>query len=664
MTLVQHYRRFVEVPPSGLPALRVLLAFPTILFLVGVVLVGLQLSGTSSGAYYGAVHAGTDPSLIEGQPESIRSDEWAVGIPWTIAQVQQRLPDRTATFPGGMDAEIPFALPHRQWSVAFEPQSWGFLVGDVGFGTAWKWWLPGLTLIAAAYVFLVTLVPRRPGVSVMIAVGFFLSPFFQWWYQTSTMLPVVWGAVCLAALQWGVRAQSKHSRWLWAIPVGYLTAVMAFTIYAPFIIPVVIVVLFFGIGVVIQTLRDGMGIGALALRLAPVLVGGVAGAATTAVWLSTKTSTVDGFLGTVYPGGRLTPTGTSSILSLIRTVGSSFTGSLQNIGSFLNINSSEASSFFLLGVFLVPVALWAIVRIRRDGSVLPWTTIALVTVLLLFVAFQYLPGWDPIAHLLFLDRSTGDRVRIGVGFASFALIGCIMRDLDAIDGTVPRWVAAGTAGLFLLSQVAIAAAVQIFSGPQYVWAAAPLWIPVAVVSSAAVFLLARRHSRWGAVAFLVVAIVGTATVNPIYRGVLDLRHTAISQKVMALNKAVPGAWVGIGEPIVSAMLMESGVEAYNGTQGAPSRPMWKNIDPSGRSESVWNRVAGLTWVQRLGEPALSNPQPNLIQSTFDACSTFAQKHVRYVLADVKIVTSPCLERVSSVRMPGPEMSIYRVQPAE
>jgi hypothetical protein len=134
--------------------------------------------------------------------------------------------------------------------------------------------------------------------------------------------------------------------------------------------------------------------------------------------------------------------------------------------------------------------------------------------------------------------------------------------------------------------------------------------------------------------------------------------------VMALNTAVPGTWVGIGEPIVSAMLMESGVEAYNGTQGAPSKPMWKNIDPSGRSESVWNRVAGLTWVQKPGEPALSNPQPNLIQSTFDACSTFAQKHVRYVLADVKIVASPCLEHVSSVRMPGPAMSIYRVQPAE
>lgn len=664
MTLVDSYRRFIRVGPSNLPRKRVLLALPALLLLVGVILVGLQLNGTSSGAYYSQVHTGSDPDLIAGTPEGIRSDEWNVGIPWTIAQVQQGLPDRTGTFPGGMDAEIPFALPHRQPSLFFEPQSWGFLVGDVGFGTAWKWWLPGLSLIAASYVFLVTVIPRRPGVSAVVAVGFFFSPFFQWWYQTSTLWPVTWGAITLAALVWASRSNSTLARWLWAIPVAYSTAVMAFTIYAPFIIPVVLVVLFFGIGLVVQSLRAGMRVRELFMRLLPVLLGGIAGAVATAIWLATKAATVAGLLGTVYPGARLTPTGSSTILSLIRTIGSSFTESLKNGGGFLNINSSEASTFFLLGVFLAPVAVWSTLRLRRARVVLPWTTIALVVVLLVFLAFQFVPGWDPIAHLLFLDRSTGDRVRIGVGFASFALIGCIIRDLDAVQGSAPKRIAGLAAGLFLLSQLAIGAAVQVFSGPEKLWSAAPLWIPVAIVSAAAVYLIARRHVSWGVAAFLIVTVVGSAAVNPMYRGVLDLRETRISHEIMSLNNAQPAAWVGIGEPIVSAVLMESGVEAYNGTQGAPSKRMWKNVDPTNRYENEWNRVAGLLWVGGTGEPEVTNPAPNLIQSTFDACSVFAQKHVGYVLSDMKTLASPCLQRVKSARMPAETLSIYRVVPAE
>jgi hypothetical protein len=93
----------------------------------------------------------------------------------------------------------------------------------------------------------------------MTAVGSFLSPFFQWWYPDVDDVARCVGRSALPQLQWGAGAP-KHSRWLWAIP-GYLTAVMAFTIYAPFIIPWSSLEAV--LHVVIQTVWDGMGIGAL-----------------------------------------------------------------------------------------------------------------------------------------------------------------------------------------------------------------------------------------------------------------------------------------------------------------------------------------------------------------------------------------------------------------
>ncbi len=94
---------------------------------------------------------GRDPDLLAGTPQLIRTDEWNVQTVWAIAQAEQGLPVENQTFPGGMDATIPQDLPRADWSVAFRPHLLGFLAWDVDHAIALKWWLPGLSLIAAAY---------------------------------------------------------------------------------------------------------------------------------------------------------------------------------------------------------------------------------------------------------------------------------------------------------------------------------------------------------------------------------------------------------------------------------------------------------------------------------------------------------------------------------
>ncbi len=635
------YSRFIEPGAGNLPRTRVLLAFPALLLLAGVLLVGLGLNGSSSGVFFNQISYGSDPDLIAGHPQATRSDEWNVQTVWAIAQVEQGLPLTNETFPGGMDSTLPQDLPRVDWSVAFRPHLWGFMLMDVDHAIAFKWWLPGLALAAAAYAFLLTVIPRRPGVSAMLAVGFFFSPLFQWWYLSTTLWPVVWALVTMTALVWAFRSPSSHSRWIWAGLVAYLTVVMAMGIYVPFIVPAAIVVLFFGIALVIEQLRAGTGWKATLGRVVPVLAGGVAASVVAVVWLATKLPTVQAFLGTAYPGDRSTPTGGNGILSIVSLVGSSFTQALnEQRAGVLGVNSSEASTFFYLGIFLMPVLVWIIVREARRRNALPWAIIGLSAAVAVLLADLYLPGWDALARLLLLDKTT------------------VVAYLDQHRVRAGRWLAAGAAGAFLLSQLLVGALawrrMPLMLEPVQLWW---LW---ALVSAAAIFFFARSRPRLAATAFLIVTVAGSGLTNPVYRGVLDLRETAVAQAVMSVDDASPKTWVGIGGGLTTAVLLESGVRAYNGFQGAPSAEMWSAIDPAGAYTFEWNRLAGVSWRAGDGEPVVSNPAADQIEVTFDPCSAFAQAEVGYVLADDKRLDTSCLLLEQTFDLPRSSQSIYRV----
>jgi hypothetical protein len=663
--LVRTYRSFIEPTPVGLPRARVLLAFPALLLLVGIVLVGLGLNGTSSGVFFSQVSHGSDPDLIEGEPLATRADEWNVQTVWAIAQVEQGLPATNNTFPGGMDTTLPQDLPRIDWTVVFRPHLWGFVIMDVGHAIAFKWWLPGLAVAAAAYAFLVSVLPRRPGVAAMVATGFFFSPLFQLWYLSTTLWPVAWGLATMAALVWAFKSTAWTSRWIWSALVGYLTIVMAMGIYVPFIVPAALVVAFFGVALTVNHLLGGGGMKDTATRILPTLVAGVVASAVTGVWLFSKREVVEAFLGTAYPGERSTPTGSDSLAGFASAIASSFTQTLnaQRPG-ILGVNASEASTFFYWGIFLLPVVGWIIHRQVRQKQRLPWALIGLTSVVVVLLAFLYLPGWDALARLLVLDKTTANRVRLGMGIASLALFAYVVEYLDRQRMKTSYWLPAVAAGLFLVSQVGIA--VLALRRAPGMLDAVQLWWLWALLSAAAIFFVGRRHVRAGAVAFLIVTVAGSALTNPVYRGVLDLRQTPVSKAVMAIDDSTPDSretWVGVGGGLTAAVLLESGSQAYNGFQGAPSEEMWGAIDPANAYEYEWNRLAGVNWVAGAGEPQVSNPVADQIRVTFDACSEFAQEHVDFILSDDQRLDTTCLALHDRFDLPQSNHAIYEVVPA-
>jgi hypothetical protein len=658
---------FVEPREDGLPN-RWVVGIPLLaLALVFVGLVAFGVTGSSTGVVHSLIETGQDEDLLAGDPQPIRSDEWFVQTSWTISQVEQDLPLRNETFPGGMDATVQHDLPVRDWSTAFRPHLAGFLFLPLDQAMAVKWWLPGFAMMATAFLFVVSLLPRRPLSALALAAGFFFSPFFQWWFLSMTFYSAAWAFLVMAAVVWCLKSIGRGGPWALAALAAYLTVTLGTGIYVPFIVPAVLVTLAFSIGIVL-TREDGSLIRARLARVVPIFVAGAVGAVTLVIWMATRWQTIVGFTSTVYPGERLQPVGqaglpeVAAMFSGILSIGLEATG-----GRPFGPNSSEASTFLLPGLFLIVVLIWLVVDRARNGRGIDWLSILTMAAGGVMLAFLFIPGWDAVAHLILLDRTTYARIRLGFGLLSILyIVLAALRITERREAGLPGppwWTAAAGVAIALAATARVLWVAARELGPQLSAMASPTAYAMILLFLACVWAFGRGVLAWGSAALLIVSVVSGAAVNPLYRGVLDLRETRAAAEIERLAASDPGGWVGIASsPLPTMLLVETGVPSFNGFQSAPSPDMWGQIDPAGESEMIWNRLANVSWVAGDGSPDPRNPAPDQIQMTFDSCDEFAQENVTWVLTEAPLDQS-CLTLVSSIAQGPSTLLVYEVQPA-
>lgn len=658
------YAAFVEPAVTGLPNWRVVWWFPGVLALGALLLIAFNISGTSAGVYWQTFGEGVDPNLIVGGPRAIRSDEWLVSQSWVISQAYQGFPAVNHTFPGGMDATVLMELPSWDWSTLFRPHEWGYLLFGLDAGIAWAWWVPAIGLVSGVYLLVVTLLPRRAITAALVACAVFFSPMFQWWYGANSLWPAAWSTLAMAATVWMIRDRRAWVRVTWAAVLGWLAVTMAIGIYVPFILPSVLVFVFFFVGAMLQERPWRRGaLRALAVRLLPMIVAGVAAIAVVLVWLRTRSGTVDAVQSTVYPGERSVATGglLAQDPTLTAFFGAPFGQSFATGSAILGWNPSEAATSILLGVFLLPALIWFSVRAWRRDRRVDWVVVASIAGVVFVLAFLLVPGWDPIAKLFLLDKVPVTRYRMGFTVLIPLIFALVAREVDR-DPKARNWPLALMSGLFVTAMTATSLVVILLNDPATL-EASRLWPVVAVGIIASVVLLFRQRGiPLAALSLLVASLCIGAFVNPFYRGAFDLNETEIGQAVHDVEGAASGTWLGIGSGVVMAVMMQSGVEAYSGVQTYPPEEMWDEIDPDGEYEQAWNRLAHVRWAWGEGEPVTTAPYPDALVSTFDPCSAFAQDHVDYVLGDQQPIMYDCLELLADIEQGESDMQIYAVVP--
>lgn len=660
--LVEAYRDWVEPTVSGLPNWRVVTWFPALVTLGAIILIALHISGTSSGAHWANFGVGEDPNALLGSPRLIRTDEWLVSQSWVISQYEQGFPVYNQTLPGGMDATVLNELPTWDWSTLFRPHEWGYLLFGLDVGIAWQWWVPAIGLVSGAYLLVVSLLPRRAITAAVIACAVFFSPIFQWWYGPNALWPAAWSLLAMAAVVWMIKDHRRWVRIVWAAVLGWLAVTMAIGLYVPFILPSVLVFVFFFIGMVLQERPWQKGVlKPLVGKLVPLVVAGAFAGVMVLLWFRTRAATIEAVTSTVYPGQRSIPSG--QLLSidpwLAAFAGAPFGQTFTTGSVVLGPNPSEAATAILLSIFLLPALAWLVVRgYRRDGR-LDWVIIASGAGLLLVLAFLFIPGWDAVARLLLLDKVPVTRFRMGFAVMLPLFFALVAREVDR-NPAARTWPLALLSGLVALASI-VTTAVSIALVDPETYLSSPLW-PVAAVGilGGVVLVFFPRTIPWAAVGLLVASLAIGAAVNPLYRGAFNLNDTQIGQEIHVVEDENPGTWVGVGSYEVMALMMQSGVEAYNGVQPYPPEEMWEEIDPDGGDEQVWNRLAHVRWTWGDGEPTMAVPFQDAIQLTFDACSDFAQEHVDYVLSDEAPLADSCLVEIADEQQGKTDMQIYRV----
>lgn len=658
---------------SQLPRPRELLTFPAVTFTLLVALVLLGVTGESTGMWWSLISSGPDPHLLWGHPRAITSDMWQVQASWVESQIANGAPRLSPSLPGGMDMTVQNDLQVRDWSSVFRPHTWLLLTGHLAQGMAWRWWLPGWAALCSVWSFVRSFVPSRRGAAWVVPWIVVLSPLVQWWYRPTTLWPIAMCFTGLTAVVWSTRSSRRRGPWAWAVLTGYVSVTTAMSIYVPYIVPCALVMVVTALGIVMVEMR-GAGVRRAAGSLVPLLVSALCAGLVMAAWLATRLGTIRAVLDTVYPGHRLTSTGscTLSVGQCVATLAGFWsrvaaeptgTPSMTSMGG----NVLEASTGLLLTLILVVpllVQVFQSVHERRPD----WTAGAVLVSLATLLAFAWVPHWDALAHLLFLDRTMVARSRLGLVILDPIAIVALLR--SPIRGRGWRLFSA-------FSSMAMAAAMYVgvhhllprFTEATFYtgrWGA----LAIAVVVGTGTALIALDRHRAGVGLILIAAVAAGGQINPLYRGYTDLATTPLGRAITSYSATAPdGRWLAVtgddGYLENSAMadvLLAAGRTSYNGVQTYPPRVMWTAIDPEGRYENEWNRLANVSWTAGHGAPVVSNPAQDQISVTFDSCASFAQANVSFVVSGTPL-DQACLSDEQAVTSGTETSYLYKVVPS-
>ncbi len=218
------------------------MVYPALLVVATIGLSAAGLSGTSVGVITaGQSNATADPALVAGTPRPIRSDEWGVATPLLVAQSHHGFSPVSNDSIGEHTVTVLPDIPNTDWSTLFKPWDLPVLVLDLEHGFAARWWMMSLVLLLGAYLLLLALTDRTD-IAIVFSLALWLSPFFQWWYLSSSLDTVGMGMVTVGAFLYSLRASTTGRRVAWLALSAYSAIGFTLLFYPPFQIPTALVV--------------------------------------------------------------------------------------------------------------------------------------------------------------------------------------------------------------------------------------------------------------------------------------------------------------------------------------------------------------------------------------------------------------------------------------
>lgn len=558
-----------------------------------------------------ALGSKADPyrSFLMAEPREIRSDEFAIGTLWAMAQFthEPRFPVRNGNIGNGQNMLLVSWVPVAHPVSIVRPVTWGYLLFGPAAGLAWYWWFSPFLCFSTVFLALRIILRGHDLLSAFGALWFSSSAYLVCWSHFPAYT-VGFAAMGMVAVHHLITTRTLRGALLAGLTTGYAAAGFLLQMYPPWMLPLTYTFAAVLVGLLVRdrlwkqiiprNLLCGLG-------LATVLT-----AAVGAVFFFAVRPELQALAHSVYPGQRRVNGGDLSLAQLF--------GGLYNWHSIRpliaeNMNPSEWAGFVMFfPTVLLAVVLCRRVRSRLDG--VAWAILGLGLAQVLYGEF-HIPQW--LADVTLWSRVPAFRSQLTLGFISIVLT-LIMLAPEMRPGRLDRreWleialVVLGTTGFFVWVGVSLQQRAKIFGQAGFLSLPA-LLAPAGAALGAFLLLLGRARIFAGLLIPCLLIIAGN--FNPLSVSFASIEDSDLRQAVKAVverdrREGRNSIWLASGslqEPMLGTLVTAMGARSLTGVFLHPQLSLWHQLDPQGRFEAVYNRYAEITYFQLpLGNPVIA-----------------------------------------------------------
>ena len=541
-----------------------------------------EIHGDSMSMYDEYVQPGEGSEYVQpifGKARAIRSDEWVVDTPSTIASSYGEHPygKYSDVLRGGDTLNAISGVYLSYSSIAKNPVIFVYkLLGvERGFCFAWNFRIVFTLLISMELFYILT--RRKKLYSVLGGCLVGLSPFYLWW---NFPVFIAGASSVIVCIYYFLIARKKKVKCLYAVGVALGTANFVVNLYPAWQVPVAYVILAFIIWIIHDywKLIKGMDRTDWTIFFAALMF--------CCSLIISYFYNIQEYLGaimhTVYPGKRFDNGG--FLLNKIMYYGRTYFYAYKE-----PVNASESSVFFSL--FPIPMIVSTISFVKSKKK--DWLMTGLLVVSYFFLIYGSVGLSEVIAKVTLMNYSMPARIIDILGYLNVILmIVCLTRSKVKLQCNL--WIAI----VIGLGISAISLLVCQHDEADYLTVVmiviSCIMITISIIGLIGNISVNQKNAIWIGLIFMVVCMA--VQIRPVMFGFDAFFSKPLADKIEEIvEEDTDGIWLTVNDDIVlQSYCAACGAPTVNTVNTYPNMEIWSKLDPDEIYDHIYNRYAHIT----------------------------------------------------------------------
>lgn len=626
--------------------------FPVFLFAITIFLSILRISGSSVAMFNEYLYGKTfrDNNLIFGKPRPIRSDEWLLSTPLTIAEFNNKFNHIMNINGLNQEFSLLMDLPTNHWSTIFSPTNWSFFVMPLENAFAFKWWFRIFLLVTGTYFTLFKLT-KDLFLSISGSLILYFTPFFQWWIAVQPVDSVSYPLFIFYIFVKLLHFKNKKQLLLYSILIAYFIVCFVLILYPPFQISMALFITFLAIGYLLNNYKQlnhgNFKYYAISGSLVVFSV-----AAILFFYYHSIENVINIIYNTDYPGKRRLSGGGFPLTNFFFGFYNIFLQFNPNLPKILN-NQSEASSFFMLFPFLLPLVFFDFFRKLFTKTKIDFIPISISLYLVLGLIWIFIGLPDSLSRIFLLNFVTNNRMILGLGTGGLFLMLYFLKYLPLSNSKFYKICAItlASAAFFMVYYVGSELINYNFwvsintHFPFYLFGNILKILSISIIAYFLVAMLLFGRQKLFLASILFFSVISSFVVNPLYKGLGLILSTPILEdfKHIESSNSRQLLWLVYDNLTLQNYLSANSLRVFNSVQIYPVLDRWKILDPEEKYRSIYNRYALIIFRHESKNISFRLIYPNNFEVNIDPCDEkLKESGIGYFVFNSK-VNYPCIK---------------------